>query len=54
MDASEALLRAFAWRLAFCVLAIVIARTVPDNRSQQDEAAVTSISYPSAQNRVDR
>ncbi|WP_194273868.1 hypothetical protein [Rhizobium sp. BG6] len=53
MDASEALLRAFAWRLALCVLAVLIARTVPDNRSHQQESATTLNDYRSVQNRVD-
>lgn len=32
MDASEGLLRGIAWRLAFLVVLVFIARNVPDNR----------------------
>ncbi len=32
MDASEALLRAIAWRLALLLIAVFVARTVPDGR----------------------
>ncbi len=33
MDASEGLLRGIAWRLAFLVLLVFVARNVPDNRA---------------------
>jgi hypothetical protein len=34
MDASEGLLRGIAWRLAFLVVLVFIARHVPDNRPE--------------------
>jgi len=33
MDASEGLLRGIAWRLAFLLLLVFVARNVPDNRA---------------------
>lgn|GEM_PF-5498727 len=39
MDASEALLRAIAWRLALLVIAVFVARTVPDGRVGELQAS---------------
>ncbi len=39
MDASEALLRAIAWRLALLVVAVFVARTVPDGRPAELQAS---------------
>lgn len=39
MDASEALLRAIAWRLALLVIAVFVARTVPDGRAAELQAS---------------
>ncbi|WP_186458196.1 hypothetical protein [Neorhizobium alkalisoli] len=49
MDASETLLHAFIFRLSLLVLAVFIARTVPDHRPQTDNLAQVSTSYQSAQ-----
>jgi len=48
MDASEGLLRGIAWRLAFLVFLVFIARNVADNRPQMvadAHAVVTSADY---------
>lgn len=39
MDASEALLRAIAWRLGLLVIAVFVARTVPDGRHAELQAS---------------
>jgi hypothetical protein len=49
MDASETLLHAFIFRLSLLVLAVFIARTVPDHRPQVDNFAQVSTGYQSAQ-----
>lgn len=41
MDASEALLRAFAWRLALLAIAVFVARTVPDGRAAELQASAS-------------
>lgn len=43
MDASEALLRAIAFRLALLVLAVFAARTLPDNRPAIDVTVTAAI-----------
>lgn len=43
MDASEGLLRGIAWRLAFLLLLVFIARNVPDNRAQMVADAAPSM-----------
>ena len=45
MDASEKILRAFAFRLALLVLAVAVARSLPDNRA--DDALAGSIAVAS-------
>ena len=47
MDASEALLRAIAFRLALLVLAVFAARTLPDNRPAIDATVTASVAYGS-------
>ncbi|MCZ7485549.1 hypothetical protein [Rhizobium rhizogenes] len=47
MDASEALLRAIAFRLALLVLAVFAARTLPDNRPAIDATVTASVAYAS-------
>lgn len=43
MNASEALLRGIAWRLAFLVLLVFVAQNVPDNRPQMVADAQATI-----------
>lgn len=45
MDASEKILRVFAFRLALLVLAVTVARVLPDNRA--DDALAGSIAVAS-------
>jgi len=43
MDASEGLLRGIAWRLAFLLLLVFVARNVPDNRAPMMADATPAI-----------
>ncbi|MBO0125297.1 hypothetical protein [Agrobacterium sp. OT33] len=47
MDASEALLRAIAFRLTLLVLAVFAARTLPDNRPAIDATVTAAAAYGS-------